>query len=1019
MRQKKFRRGFGARVEPLENRNLFSVGIGSFSPAGATWSLRSTPTPGPADVGTFQFGAPLPVVGDWNGDGHDDIGTFNIFSATWSLRYGTSAGAPDAGIFVFGKRGSLPVVGDWNGDGRDDIGVYDPHDAKWSLRLGASAGPANAGTFSFGSKKSVPVAGDWDGDGKDGIGTFDLDSAKWTLRQTADGGAANAGNFKFGNKKNLPIVGDWNGDKKDGIGTVDPVTATWTLRQTASAGAADAGTFNFGTPYMIPVAGDFAGLAAAESSTTLSTITLKPLDLDLLGLKVQSSPITVSISAKSGNGELLGNLFSSASNLVSTKEVNQALNNVLGTAVDLVNSTDLSVGGVTPGAFDNATASTTQVLELFVAPIHLDMVGAQIDVSPVRLSVSATAGQGLVLGNALLALSNLFNPPLPSQLNVGDINTRLTQLLSNLNAQLPGIAPASYPTPSSTAGDVLAFTVPAINLDLLGLRLQTDPVTVDANVHSGNGRLLGNVWTTTLNSLGSTPAELSTLSSNVTKVLAKVVGALNASTLTLSAGAISGLTPALQALTQPTLINPTLGASTPVLDLVLASPGSTPPTTVDLLGLSVASNNVNAKLLAHTGDGQILGNLLYNAVNLANPNGSASLNKLRQLIASGSTAPVGAITGGLPATAPSSSQLYKVTLPPLDLNLLGFQVQTDPITVTLTAQRGNGELLGNALRSFAVLLNVNGVSGALNSALATAANLVNSVSFSVPGVGSGSLDTAAASDTPILDTTVAPLYLDLAGAQVQTSPIHLKMTAHSGDGLVLGNVLAAMANLFNPPLPTQLNLTDINARLQQLLTNLNAQVPDVAAAPMPQNVANVLGVTVPGIDLNLLGLKLKTDAITVGADASTGNGLLLGNVLTTLLNTLGTSAPSGISQNVNALLAKVVGVFNASTMTLPAAALDALPSVFQTLASPTLTNPTAGATASILDLGLAAANGTARRTGAGLLGAAGTTSSVHVQLSAQTGDGQVLGNILYNVANLLNSGSSSSDYLLLLDLLNA
>src|SRR5436190_20720640 len=105
MRQKKSRRGFSARVEPLENRNLFSVGIGSFSPAGATWSLRSTPTAGPADVGTFQFGAPLPVVGDWNGDGHDDIGTFNIFSATWSLRYGHSAGGPDAGLVVLGRRG--------------------------------------------------------------------------------------------------------------------------------------------------------------------------------------------------------------------------------------------------------------------------------------------------------------------------------------------------------------------------------------------------------------------------------------------------------------------------------------------------------------------------------------------------------------------------------------------------------------------------------------------------------------------------------------------------------------------------------------------------------------------------------------------------------------------------------------------------------------------------------------------------------------------------------------------------
>ena len=46
---------------------------------------------------------------------------------------------------------------------------------------------------------------------------------------------------------------------------------------------------------------------------------------------------------------------------------------------------------------------------LIVAPTHVDQFGLQIDVSAVRLSVSAQAGQGLVLGNVLSDLSNLFN----------------------------------------------------------------------------------------------------------------------------------------------------------------------------------------------------------------------------------------------------------------------------------------------------------------------------------------------------------------------------------------------------------------------------------------------------------------------------------------------------------------------------------------------------------------------------------------------------------------------------------
>src|SRR5215204_3963672 len=116
MQRKTFGGCVRARLESLETRKLLASGIGAFDPTTNTWSLRSTPSAGPADLGTFQFGAPVPVVGDWNGDGRDDIGSFNRTTATWSLRYGASAGAPNAGVFVFGPAGSLPVVGDWNGD---------------------------------------------------------------------------------------------------------------------------------------------------------------------------------------------------------------------------------------------------------------------------------------------------------------------------------------------------------------------------------------------------------------------------------------------------------------------------------------------------------------------------------------------------------------------------------------------------------------------------------------------------------------------------------------------------------------------------------------------------------------------------------------------------------------------------------------------------------------------------------------------------------------------------------------
>src|SRR5437016_4961965 len=115
-----------------------------------------------------------------------------------------------------------------------------------------------------------------------------------------------------------------------------------------------------------------------------------------------------------------------------------------------------------------------------------------------------------------------------------------------------------------------------------------------------------------------------------------------------------------------------------------------------------------------------------------------------------------------------------------------------------------------------------------------------------------------------------------------------------------------------------------------------------------------------------------------------------------MFNTIGgaPTAIAGVSANVNALMAKVIGVFNTSSLILPPSALASLPAVYQTLALPTLITPTAGATTSILDLGLTNGTVASPPTSAGSLGLAGTTSGVHLALTARTGEGLILGNIL-------------------------
>ncbi len=757
---------------------------------------------------------------------------------------------------------------------------------------------------------------------------------------------------------------------------------------------------------------------ATPNPNALLTLIVKPLHLNLLGLQVQSSPITVTVTPDAGQGKLLGNLLSTVSGLISLDKINTALNNVLAATVDLLNSVGLQVSGVGSGAFTSAQPATTSLLDVMVAPVHLDLVGLKVDTSPIHLSISAQSGQGLVLGNVLTAIANLFNPPLPGQLDLATINTRLQQLLAQLNQQIPNIAPATSPAPPTGSGQILNLTVPAINLNLLGLKLQTTPITVNAAAQTGNGQLLGNVLQTLLNTLGATPGQLSSLSGNLNNLLAKVVGVLNAATLTLPTNALASLSQALQTLALPNLVNPSSSASAPILNLVIASPNgnNAPPVDVNLLGLTVTTSNINAQLIAQTGTGQVLGNLLYNVANLLNPNGPASLLKLlSSLEGSTATGPSGSAgsTTGTAGNVGAPVPVLTLTLPSLNLDLLGLKVTTDPITINLSAQQGDGKLLGNVLNGVSTLVNTQGVGKALNNVLSTTIGLLNSASLQVSGVLGGSFSSASAATTPVLDLSVAPVHLDLLGLLVDTSTIHLTISAQSGNGLVLGNVLTDLANLFNPPLPSHLDLAFINARLQQLLAQLNQQIPGIAPANAPAPTlgpGQILSLTVPAINLNLLGLTLNTTPITVNATAQTGAGLLLGNVLQTLLNTLN-ATPDQLSQlsgNLNNLLAKVVGVLNASSLTLPANAISGLAGVLQVLALPDLIAPAPSTSTDILDLVIASSDNTTPPVKVNLLGVLVTTSNINAKLSAKTGQGQVLGNLLSNVANLLNPDNTSA-----------
>ena len=198
------------------------------------------------------------------------------------------------------------------------------------------------------------------------------------------------------------------------------------------------------------------------------------------------------------------------------------------------------------------------------------------------------------------------------------------------------------------------------------------------------------------------------------------------------------------------------------------------------------------------------------------------------------------------ASTTATCQILHLVLGPLDLNLLGLQIHLSQVVLDITAVSGPGNLLGNLLCGIANLLNANrpplgllvarlnrlltlsrllqgttltGTSasggtftGTLNVQRLTVQNgklaLVGTVDGVVKNASGAVIRTitgapvtiplAAANGTcQILHLEIGPLDLDLLGLQVHLNRVVLDVTAHSGPGNLLGNLLCSIAHLLD------------------------------------------------------------------------------------------------------------------------------------------------------------------------------------------------------------------------------
>ncbi|MEV1175405.1 DUF2961 domain-containing protein, partial [Nonomuraea sp. NPDC049784] len=179
---------------------------------------------------SFAVDQEIALTGDFDGDGRDDAATFTRGSSA-----DVYVSLADGGKFVqngwkwhdyFAAGTEIPAVGDFDGDGRDDIATFtrgDSGDVWVALSTGSGFGAARRWHDRFAIGDEFPAVGDFDGDGKDDIATFTRGTSADVFVALSSGSVFRQDgwrwhdNFAVGTE--TPAVGDFNGDGRDDIAT--------------------------------------------------------------------------------------------------------------------------------------------------------------------------------------------------------------------------------------------------------------------------------------------------------------------------------------------------------------------------------------------------------------------------------------------------------------------------------------------------------------------------------------------------------------------------------------------------------------------------------------------------------------------------------------------------------------------------------------------------------------------------------------------------------------------------------
>lgn len=181
---------------------------------------------------------------------------------------------------------------------------------------------------------------------------------------------------------------------------------------------------------------------------------------------------------------------------------------IVGRTVTRLVEIPITVGG-SPGTDD-----VCPILNLAVGPLDLDLLGLVVELDdcangPVLVDIMAVAGDGQLLGNLLCAVAGLLDDgqglsDILSELTGAELALFTNTIKGVLNGVfdsvvMSGVAAQQTDSKGNNAGgrgrrcDILNLELNALQLDLLGLQVETSDICLDVYAERGSGKLLGNL----------------------------------------------------------------------------------------------------------------------------------------------------------------------------------------------------------------------------------------------------------------------------------------------------------------------------------------------------------------------------------------------------------------------------------------------------------------------------------------------------------------------------------------------